>query len=212
VLQDSKAWNGITINAGTGLTGGGDLTTHRTISLGTPSTITGSTGNSVSDTTHTHAIAIASTSGHGIVELATLEEVLAGTDNTRAVTPAGLINTTLVQNTSAISVNANISGYTLFQKGYLGSGQIVRPVLLYGRSTVFSDHGDGVGTYNITFPIALSCIYNVSANVGHSSNSFDIQLSCYNPTNTGFVVYSKEDTPNINPYYIIWSAYGYIFA
>ena len=44
------------ISAGNGLTGGGNLTANRSIALGTPSTLTMSTGNSVTSTSHTHAI------------------------------------------------------------------------------------------------------------------------------------------------------------
>lgn len=48
------------IVAGNGLTGGGTLTSDRTFNLGTPSTITASSGNSVSSTSHTHAFDITS--------------------------------------------------------------------------------------------------------------------------------------------------------
>ncbi|MGQ3278230.1 MAG: hypothetical protein ACT6WE_16950, partial [Shinella sp.] len=44
------------INANLGLLGGGDLSADRNISLGTPSSITNSTTNSVTTTTHTHAL------------------------------------------------------------------------------------------------------------------------------------------------------------
>ncbi len=57
------------INAGAGLTGGGNLSTDRTISLGTPSTITENSGNSVSEISHTHAVDKASTTKRGIVQL-----------------------------------------------------------------------------------------------------------------------------------------------
>lgn len=46
------------ISSGNGLSGGGELTTNRTISLGTPSTITESTSNSTTSTSHTHAISL----------------------------------------------------------------------------------------------------------------------------------------------------------
>lgn len=49
-----------TITAGNGLTGGGNLTANRTLTLGTPGTITGSTTNSVSGSSHTHALTLAS--------------------------------------------------------------------------------------------------------------------------------------------------------
>ena len=52
------ASKGRTITAGNGLTGGGNLTTDISITLGTPSTITGSTTNNVTSTSHTHAISL----------------------------------------------------------------------------------------------------------------------------------------------------------
>ncbi|WP_347454074.1 gp53-like domain-containing protein [Acinetobacter thermotolerans] len=42
------------IVAGNGLSGGGELNANRTLTLGTPSTITASTGNTVSASSHTH--------------------------------------------------------------------------------------------------------------------------------------------------------------
>lgn len=48
--------NSKTISAGNGLTGGGDLSTNRTISMGTPSTVGPATSNTASGTTHTHAL------------------------------------------------------------------------------------------------------------------------------------------------------------
>ncbi|MGJ8514672.1 hypothetical protein R84981_001131 [Carnimonas sp. R-84981] len=57
------------VKAGNGLTGGGNLTGDRTVSLGTPSKITASSKNSASGDTHTHEIDKASTEGAGIVQL-----------------------------------------------------------------------------------------------------------------------------------------------
>lgn len=48
------------VTAGGGITGGGALTNNVTLSLGTPGTVSAWTGNSVSDTSHTHAIDITS--------------------------------------------------------------------------------------------------------------------------------------------------------
>ena len=56
----------------------------------TPKTSSGSTTNTVDATGHTHAISAASETSTGAVELATAAETTAGTDNTRAVHPAGL--------------------------------------------------------------------------------------------------------------------------
>src|SRR5690606_34647026 len=43
-----------TISAGNGLTGGGNLTANRSIALGTPSSVTGTSTNSVTASSHTH--------------------------------------------------------------------------------------------------------------------------------------------------------------
>lgn len=48
--------NSKTISAGNGLTGGGDLSANRTISMGTPSTVGPATSNTASGTTHTHTL------------------------------------------------------------------------------------------------------------------------------------------------------------
>lgn len=55
---DGKVGTGRTITAGAGLTGGGNLSSNRTIVLGTPSTVTGSTSNASTGNTHTHEIDI----------------------------------------------------------------------------------------------------------------------------------------------------------
>ena len=65
-----------TITAGNGLTGGGALSTNRTISLGKPSTLSGATPNYVEGASHTHKISVA-----------TQAEAEAGTDNVKLMTP-----------------------------------------------------------------------------------------------------------------------------
>ena len=55
-IDATIARSAITITAGAGLTGGGDLSANRTISMGTPATLGVSSANSASGTTHTHAI------------------------------------------------------------------------------------------------------------------------------------------------------------
>lgn len=50
------------ITAGNGLTGGGDLSSDRTLTMGTPGSLTSATTNAVTSTSHTHAI------GGGIVK------------------------------------------------------------------------------------------------------------------------------------------------
>lgn len=52
------ALQNVSINAGNGLTGGGAISANRTITLGTPSTITATSTNSVDSASHTHAISL----------------------------------------------------------------------------------------------------------------------------------------------------------
>ena len=92
-----------TITAGNGLTGGGDLSANRTITLGTPSTITTATSNSVSGTTHTHAISITA-ADIGAVSTTTL--------NTRLGT-TGNLGTIATQNSNNVTITGGvISGIT----------------------------------------------------------------------------------------------------
>ena len=76
--------------AGNGLTGGGNLGSDVTITLGTPSTITDVSTNNVTGTTHTHAITAASTTAKGVIEIATSAETITGSDTARAIVPSGL--------------------------------------------------------------------------------------------------------------------------
>ncbi|MEY9718854.1 hypothetical protein ABIA22_001344 [Sinorhizobium fredii] len=52
----TPASNAVQVIAGNGLAGGGAISANRTLTLGTPSDITNATTNSVSGTTHTHAL------------------------------------------------------------------------------------------------------------------------------------------------------------
>jgi hypothetical protein len=49
------------ISAGVGMSGGGSLAADRTLTLGTPSTLTGATTNNVTGTTHTHQVTLTAT-------------------------------------------------------------------------------------------------------------------------------------------------------
>lgn len=64
-----KAAAATAVNAGDGLTGGGNLTASRTISLAQPGQITAQSQNAVQSSGHTHAIDTATTSRAGIVQL-----------------------------------------------------------------------------------------------------------------------------------------------
>lgn len=84
-LSNNKADKTLNLVAGNGLTGGGTLQANRTLTLGTPSQITASSTNSVTATSHTHAIDKASTTVAGIVQLV---DNLITNDNAKALTAA----------------------------------------------------------------------------------------------------------------------------
>ena len=79
-----KAASATTVTAGNGLTGGGNLTASRTISLGQPGQITAQSQNAVQSSGHTHAIDTATTSRAGIVQL---ESSTSSQAEDRAATP-----------------------------------------------------------------------------------------------------------------------------
>lgn len=82
-LSTNKADKTLNLVAGNGLTGGGTLQANRTLTLGTPSQITASSTNSVTATSHTHAIDKASTTVAGVVQLV---DNIATDDATKALT------------------------------------------------------------------------------------------------------------------------------
>ena len=79
-----KAASSTDVTAGNGLTGGGNLTASRTISLGQPGRITAQSQNAVQSSGHTHAIDTATTSRAGIVQL---ESSTGSQAEDRAATP-----------------------------------------------------------------------------------------------------------------------------
>lgn len=143
-----------TITAGNGLTGGGDLSADRTLTLGLPGTLSGSTTNAVTATSHTHAISGASTSVKGVVELATNAETLAGTDAAKAVTPAAL---------ASFTKSLGTDGYARLPGGM---------ILQWGRISL-ANNENTVGT--LTFPLAFpnACLQVVTTVEGNSTASND---------------------------------------
>ena len=61
---DGMVPTGRTVTAGNGLTGGGDLSANRTITLGTPASCSPTTSNAVTAESHTHAITGVAASSH----------------------------------------------------------------------------------------------------------------------------------------------------
>jgi hypothetical protein len=106
---NGKASNTISITAGNGLSGGGTLSATRTITLGTPSTITSATTNSVTATSHTHALTLTKADvGLGSVlnyGISTEAEAQAGTSNAKYMTP--LRTKQAIDNTNTIHVGSS---------------------------------------------------------------------------------------------------------
>ena len=122
-LQDNKADKTTTITAGNGLTGGGTLQASRTVALGTPSQITASTTNSVTATSHTHAIDKASTTVSGVVQL---NDTLASTATDQALTAnqGKVLNDKITTANADIATKANQATTITAGNGLTGGGTL----------------------------------------------------------------------------------------
>ena len=161
-----------TISAGNGLSGGGSLASNRTITLGTPSTITGSTNNSTTSTSHTHNINL-NASDVGAYTTGEMDTALNEKLNTSGGTMSGSIN---------FNGNGNIQNSTSFGftngRGITVSGgnlswiDNAMPVPIYNqnnkqpvnldmnRGAVSVSISTGTG-YNATIPAATSSLAGV---------------------------------------------------
>lgn len=132
-LAAGKANATTNITAGNGLTGGGQLNANRTIAMGTPSSITATTTNSVTSTSHTHEIEKGSLTTSGIVQLtdsvnqdssvfaATAKAVKTAFD--KAVDALNVANTKLGATATAVAANKLATARTISLTGAVsGSG------------------------------------------------------------------------------------------
>ena len=100
------------LTAGDGLTGGGNLTADRTFTLGTPSSLTGSTLNAVTATSHTHAITV----DLGVTNGTTAGPVITSSAGTNATIPtasatiSGAVTTGAQTWAGVKTFNSTISG------------------------------------------------------------------------------------------------------
>jgi hypothetical protein len=93
-----------TITAGNGLTGGGDLSQNRTITLGNPGTLTGSTNNTATSNSHTHAVNL----NKGDVGLGNVDNTSDATKNSAAATLTNKTLTSPVINNPTGIVKADV--------------------------------------------------------------------------------------------------------
>lgn len=100
-----------TLTAGDGLTGLGNLSANRTVTLGTPSTLTGSTTNAVTSTSHTHALSgqlsrLDAVSGSGMVVRDSTNQFL--TRSLAGGSGIGITNATGVDGNPTASVDSTV--------------------------------------------------------------------------------------------------------
>ena len=141
--------------AGNGITGGGALSADRTITLGTPGSLTGSTTNAVTATSHTHAITV----NLGVTAGTTAGPVITSSAGTNATIPSasssasgavttsaqtfagtktfsGEIRTAGVRNTGTLNIQAGTSGEgALYLEASATAAGRVRSVTIYNNTT-----------------------------------------------------------------------------
>lgn len=175
--NSSKVNKNINITAGNGLTGGGDLSANRTVSLGTPSTITQSSTNTTTANSHSHAIDTATTTQAGIV---TLSHETNGTNKTKAVSEFALGEVRRLVN----NLNSTITSQTPNLTTLAWNSITDKPTTLagYGITDAISSSTDTEITSLLTINKTDSYIQGKSSNtrkwyIGKGSSfSDDIQL------------------------------------
>lgn len=142
-IDSTIARSAITISAGNGLTGGGDLTANRTLTLGTPSNLTANTTNAVTSTSHTHAIAtgVASTLTVSSTNTAGSSANLARADHTHAITSSSN------PGAAASLLATNSSGYLQLVRLGLGMSP-TRPLDVSGDAGVSGQVIAGSGAFS----------------------------------------------------------------
>ncbi|MBP1882379.1 hypothetical protein [Sinorhizobium mexicanum] len=126
-----------TMTAGNGLTGGGDLTTNRTFTLGTPSSITNDTTNSVTTTSHTHALGF------------TAAEVYTGTAAAETNFPLGHVLCASSSTYTARNASAGIHLFSPNNFSYVTTGYVNAGAQLAGtwRCRGVSDGGSEINLF-----------------------------------------------------------------
>ena len=108
-LATTKADKNIALTAGAGLTGGGDLSAGRTISLAPPGTLTETSTNTASVDTHTHRINPATKDSAGIVRI---DDVLDSSSTSVAASSRAvkLLNDNKAEKSTAINAGSGLTG------------------------------------------------------------------------------------------------------
>jgi phage-related tail fiber protein len=140
---NTRALASRTITAGDGLSGGGTLEENRMLSLGTPGTITGSSTNNVTATSHTHAVNKASTAQEGVVQL---NNTVTSTSTSQAATANAVKTANDNANTRALASRTITAG-----DGLSGGGDLSANRTLNVDGTVVRTSGNQTITGTKTF-------------------------------------------------------------
>ena len=166
-----------TITAGNGLTGGGTLNTNRTISLGTPGTLSGATTNNVTSTSHTHAISVA-----------TQSEAEEGTNNVYLMTP---LRVTQLLNKKLPVVFAQVDSENL--PSFSTVTRLASSPTDYNtiKFTTFLGEGEPYRQFSLIFPSLGNVVvgtpqYLLSTSSTLSSSEM-LEFCCVSPRNLFFI-------------------------
>ena len=147
------------IIAGNGLTGGGTLAANRTITLGTPSDITGTSTNSVTGTTHTHKFDTTTLATYSVLATSTETSVLRYTGHTK--TPAALYGGAT---DPSATTRLNFDGYFYATQLFDDATRVVN----YNRNIIAGNGLTGGGTLAADRTITLGTPSDIT---GTSTNS-----------------------------------------
>ena len=145
---------GRTLTAGNGLTGGGNLGSNRTFTLGTPSTLSGSTSNGVTSSSHTHAIS--STASRTSSSTSTLLEAKAMNDHRGSGDHDSRYVRNSVRQTLAAPSHTTEAVYEVGATSNAGSNATVIRSVMSGSNTVDRWLFEGVGSAGRVFTVATN--------------------------------------------------------
>ena len=166
------ASSGVTITAGNGLSGGGNLGANRTITLGTPGTISNGTSNSVTATSHTHAINVASET-----------EAESGTDHVNLMTPLRTKNA--IDKFALTLSGGTMTGSILFTSGTSRNTAISssvasnRQILILSGDIGGTSRGAEIGIYGNDDSVngGHTLFWNGGSVSGRFTSNGDLQLN-----------------------------------